>query len=122
MNSNVKTHKRNSLIYSALMLVACMSLASTAFADDQVVRNETITYSDLNLDTATDVQTLYGRIHAAARRVCFDASKHLEDQVGVDVCAERAVAQAIKKINLPVLTAYYQMKTGNQTTTTVATR
>jgi UrcA family protein len=122
MNSHVKTDSRNWLVHSASMLVACMSLASTAFADAQVVRSETIPYSDLNVDTAAGVQALYGRIHAAARRVCFDASKHLEDQVAVDVCAQRAEAQAIRKINLPALTAYYQMKTGNQTTTRVAIR
>jgi UrcA family protein len=122
MNSNAKTKNMNFLARSALMLVACILLASNASADDQIVRTVTVTYTDLNVDTPAGVQALYGRIHSAAKRVCFDSSKHLEDQVAVDACAERAEAQAVKKLNLPTLTAYYQMKTSNHTTTRVATR
>ena len=122
MNSNAKTNNRNVLACSASMLVARILLASDAFADDQIVRSVTVTYTDLNVDTTAGVQALYGRIHSAAKRVCLDSSRHLEDQVAVDVCAERAEAQAIKKQNLPTLTAYYQMKTSNHTTTRIATR
>ena len=122
---NRRTCHRNPLTRPAPMLLACLALscAATAFAADPVVRSETIKFTDLDVDTAAGVQTLYNRIHVASRHVCqFEASKHLEDQIALDVCAARTEAQAVRNINLPALTAYYQVKMGNQVPPRVAVR
>jgi UrcA family protein len=119
MNSNVKTDNWVSLVFSTAMLLACMLVVSNASADDQV-RTETVTFRDLNVDATADVNTLYDRIHSAAERVCFQPDPRL--QLLASACARRAEAQAVERVNLPLLTAYYQFKTGRHTQTLSANR
>jgi UrcA family protein len=108
MNSNTKTGNRTILSCAAAMWLACGLFASNAHADDQV-RAETVKFADLNLSTQAGVEALYGRIHAAARRVCEQPAGEL---AAVGPCMAKAVSQAIGKVNAPLLTAYYQQKTG----------
>lgn len=119
MNSNVKTDRWVPLVFSAAMLLACVLDVSNASADDQV-RTEIVTFQDLNVDTADGVNTLYGRIHAAAERVCFQPNLRL--QLLASACARKAEAQAVEKLNLPLLTTYYRVKTGSHTQTLSANR
>ena len=69
MNSNVKSHNRSILTYATAMWLACAFAAFNAHAGDDV-RSETVKFADLNLSTQAGVEALYGRIHAAALRVC----------------------------------------------------
>jgi len=109
MNSNVKTENRIPVAFSIAMLLACVCVVSSAFADDQV-RSETVKFADLNVNTPAGAEALYTRIHGAAKRVCSQIDQVL---VAADsTCARKAEAQAIEKLSLPQLTAYYQMKTG----------
>jgi UrcA family protein len=110
MSSNVKTVKRVPLAFSTAALLACVWAVSTAFAGEQF-RSETVKFQDLNLNAPEGVQALYGRIHAAAWRVC--TSSDPIQFMGSSSCARRAEAQAIEKVNLPQLTAFYRAKTGN---------
>jgi UrcA family protein len=102
------------------MLLACALAASTAFADDQVVRTETVHFQDLDVDTPAGVNALYGRIQAAAERVCFQPNARLE--LLEAACERKAEAQAVEKLNVPLLTAYYRVKTGRPTHTLSANR
>jgi hypothetical protein len=54
------------------------------------------------------VEALYGRIHAAARRVCEQPAGEL---AATRACMTKAESQAIGKVNVPLLTAFYQKKT-----------
>jgi len=65
------------------------------------------------------VEALYGRIHAAARRVCEQPAGELE---AARSCMTKAESQAIGKVNSPLLTAFYQQKTGNKPQTMTASR
>jgi UrcA family protein len=112
MNSNVKTANRMPLAFSAAMLLACVWVVSTAFAGDQL-RSETVKFRDLNVNTPEGVQALYGRIHAAAWRVCTSIEPIY--QLGASDCAKSAEAKAIETVNLAQLTAFYRMKTGDRT-------
>ena len=62
-------------------------------------------FQDLNVDTPEGVQALYSRIHAAARRVCSESDPLLK--AAVDICTRKAEGDAIAKLDLPQLTAYY---------------
>ena len=119
MYSNVKTVSRMPLAFSAAMLLACVWAVSTAFAGEQL-RSETVKFQDLNVSTPEGVQALYGRIHAAARRVC--SSSDPIQQFGAADCAKKAEAKAIETVNLPQLTAFYRMKTGDHTQPLSASR
>ena len=114
MNSSVKTANRMPLAFSAAMLLACVWAVSTAFAGEQV-RSETVKFQDVNVNTSEGVQALYGRIHAAAWRVCSTTSNDPLYQNGARDCAKRTEAKAIETVNLPQLTAFYRMKTGDRT-------
>ena len=120
MNSNIKTDSRAALAFSTAMVLACVLVASRAFAADQV-RTETVNFQDLNADTPAGVTALYNRIHGAATRVCSE-SPSTGQQIREWRCVKSAVAQAIEKANLPALTAYYQMKSGSHPESLTATR
>jgi len=93
-------------------------VASNAFADGQV-RTETVKFADLNVNSQAGVEALYGRIHAAARRVCDQPSGEL---AATSACINKAESAAIGKVNFPLLTAFYQKKTGNRPQTLTANR
>ena len=121
MNSNIKTPNRIALALSTALLLSGVWAASNAFADEQV-RSETVKFQDLTMDTPQGVQALYGRIHAAAKRVCFQSDPIL--QIGVAACTRKAEGDAIQKLNVSQLTAYYNIKTktGGHTPPLVAAR
>ena len=118
MNSNVKTEKRGICVYATAMWLACVLVAFTAKADDQV-RSETVKFADLNVSTPAGAEALYRRIHAAARRVCEQPAGEL---AGAGRCITKAESEAIEKVNLPLLTAYYQQKTGKTPAALTANR
>ena len=118
MNSNVKTENRSILAYTAAMWLACVLVAVNAHAGDQT-RSETVKFADLNLGSQAGVEALYGRIHAAARRVCQEPPC---EQAGVKKCMNKAESDAIGKVNVPLLTAFYQKRNGSQPQTITANR
>jgi UrcA family protein len=119
MNLNIKT--RIPLALSTAMLLTCVWGGSSAFADEQL-RSERVRFHDLNVSTPEGVEALYGRIHAAAKRVCSDSDPVM--QPAVSACARKAEGNAIEKLNLSQLTAYYKIKTktGDHTQPLVAAR
>jgi UrcA family protein len=117
MSSNIKT--RIPLAVATAILLTCVWGPSSAFADEQV-RSERVKFQDLNVDTPEGVQALYGRLHAAAKRVCSQSDPVL--QAAESACARKAEGNAIEKLNLAQLTAYYKTKTGDHTQPLVAAR
>ncbi|HZO23085.1 MAG TPA: UrcA family protein [Steroidobacteraceae bacterium] len=118
MSSNVKSDKRRILGYAAAMWLACTLVAFNANADDGV-RSETVKFADLNLDTPAGVEALYRRIHAAAQRVC---DQPFGQESGIRPCMTKAESEAISKVNVPLLTAFYQKKSGILPPTVTASR
>jgi len=110
MNSNVQTINRTFLVYSAAALLACVLVAPRASADEQI-RSETVKFQDLNVNTPSGAEALYGRIHAAAKRVCDQPGQWMPGSV--PACVRNAEAAAIGKLDLPLLTAFYRTKTGD---------
>lgn len=119
MNSNVKTDNRSVLGCTTALWLACVLVAFNAHAGEQV-RSETVKFADLNLDTPAGVQALYGRIHAAAGHVCAQPSWVLA--AAIRGCMTKAESEAIAKVNAPLLTAFYQSKTGSHPPTITASR
>jgi UrcA family protein len=117
MNSNVKTENRTILACAAAMWLACTLVASNAHAGDS--RSETVKFADLDVSTQAGAEALYGRIHAAARHVCDQPAGELE---AVASCMKKAESDAIGKVNAPLLTAFYQKKTGIPPQTITARR
>jgi UrcA family protein len=112
MKSNINTLNRLRLAVATAVFVTCVGGASSALARDEI-RTETVKFQDLNVDSSAGVQALYGRIHAAAKRVC--AENDLSRLGAQNACAKKAEADAIEKLNLSQLTAYYKTKTKSKT-------
>jgi UrcA family protein len=118
MSSNSKSTTRGPMALTAVMLLA-FAVVSGAYADEPV-RSKTVKFGDLNLGSPSGVQALYERIHAAAWRVCSESDPI--QRLGAGACARKAEAGAIEKLNLPQLTAFYQLKTGGQATPLIVHR
>lgn len=119
MNSNVKTAVHFPGAISIAMLLSFVWAFSTASADEPV-RSETVKFQDLNVNTPQGAQALYDRIHSAAKHVCSETDPIL--LLASASCARKAEANAIEKLNLPQLTAYYKNKNGDHTPPLMAAR
>jgi UrcA family protein len=66
-------------------------------------------FGDLNLDTRSGVQTLFRRIQTAAGEVCKQYEPHgtLLPSAAHRACMRNAVADAVREVDSPLLTAYY---------------
>jgi UrcA family protein len=67
------------------------------------VATKTVKFADLDIATADGAQTLYERIAMAARSVCRDA-----DSKVVRECRARAIADAVKGVGSPLLSAAHR--------------
>ena len=118
MNSIAKSDKRTILAYAAALWLACGLAASNAHAGDDA-HSETVKFADLNLSSQAGVEALYGRIHSAAWRVCQQPGGEV---AAARSCMKKAESDAIGKVNVPLLTAFYQNKTGSHPQTITANR
>jgi len=90
------------------MSLACALVASNAYADDQV-RSETVKFADLNLGTPAGVEALYGAFTRQPARLRAARG----ELAATRACMTKAESEAIGKVNVPLLTRFYQKKTGS---------
>jgi UrcA family protein len=90
-------------------VLACALFSATAGADNhRVTVSKQIDTTGLDLNRPADAQTLYTRIRHAADDVCIRGKR--ADLLPVDNptrCSEKALADAIRSANLPMLTQIY---------------
>ena len=99
----------------ALVLILGVVGATPALAQDP--SSVKVSYRDLNLSTISGAQTLYGRIKTAARSMCGYEGRNMFDQSYWNACYRGAIADAVAKVNSPLLTAVH---TGRPVDSTVA--
>jgi UrcA family protein len=98
-------------IASVKKLVAVSTLAlGVAFANlcSAEQPSVTVSYRDLAINTPQGALRLYGRIRSAADKVCsyFDYGD-LTSKANTAACAEKAVADAVRRVGEPQLTSVY---------------
>ncbi len=110
---------------AALAALSCAVAAGHAFAGyefDQV-RSEKVSFADLNLSTLEGATALYRRIEYAAHKVCYpDGSQVLGLNFEWKKCYQSAIADAIAKVNSPMLTAVHNSKTNGTKVASVVRR
>jgi UrcA family protein len=91
--------------------VAALSGATMAADWSGDVPTVTVSYADLNLDRPEGAAVLYRRIKVAGKDVCsFLESRNPHMVLLWEQCMHKAIADAVAKVDKPVLTAYYRAK------------
>lgn len=96
------------LAAAAALTIAGPALAAPAGAD------QSLSVSGVNFNNAADVDAVYARITRAAATACDSYAAQGRVSAAARTCADRAVAQAVKALDRPVLTAMHQSRTLNQ--------
>ena len=73
---------------------------------------QAVRFGDLNLDTLPGVETLFRRIQIAAGEVCKQYEWHatLIPSIAHQACIRNAVSGAVRNIDSPLLSAYYNAR------------
>jgi|SRR4051812_33529415 UrcA family protein len=100
------------------MLTALLLAAGNAGAADRTATSADIAvkYSDVELNSEADAENLYKKLRSAARAVCDDnAGGHrtLEIRTRAERCTTQVLADAVRRINQPMLTALHATKSSN---------
>jgi len=101
------------LCLTALAAITGSIQAGTALAadSDYEVRSVKVSFADLNLGTPAGVETLYKRIQHAARFVCTPSVEQRIRPMWKS-CSDTAIADAVRKVNSPLLSALHSSKHG----------
>lgn len=92
--------------------IAFLGLAGASNAAQPGVlepRQMSVSYADLNIESAAGLKVLYRRLQFAARRVCepFDDGQRRTVNFHFRACYTNALDSAVAKINKPTLTAMH---------------
>jgi UrcA family protein len=111
MNIKAPVLNPKPFIYIAL-LAACAVLSAPVQANDhEVTVNISVSTAGLDFSQPAGARELYNRLEHAARIVCTDGMRvDLEPSPHPEVCSEKALADAIRSANVPLLTQVYLEK------------
>jgi UrcA family protein len=107
---------RGVLAAAVLGALACgLSTVCTA-AEPMDAPQTTVKYADLTISTPDGAAALYNRIQWAARQVCgrFDGAS-LTSHGRMRECTQKAIADAVAKVDQPALFAVYNAHNGQST-------
>jgi UrcA family protein len=104
-------------IGSAAFVTAMLLATGNAGAADRTATSADIAikFSEVQINNEADAETLYKKVKSAARAVCDDnAGGHrtLEVRTRTEKCVNQVLADAVRRINQPMLTALHETKTG----------
>lgn len=97
-------------IIGAYALVIVLLAPRVTYADSVDQRpTKAVRFSELNLDTRSGVETLLRRIQIAAVEVCKQYEPHgtFLPSAAHQSCMRSAVSGAVRDVDSPLLTAYY---------------
>ena len=85
----------------ATLVTGCLAGTANATAPVTEVRQQVVSYTDLNLENAADAATLLKRIKSAARKVCglLQSGPMPIDLRSRQVCANDAAARAVADVD-----------------------
>jgi len=104
---------RTAVAFTVLGICTALGAIGSAHAAGADASALTVRYSDLNLSTQQGARVLYGRIVAAANRVCAGGNMlDLDAMATARVCREEAIAKAVRDVNSPMLTSVHAKRQG----------
>jgi UrcA family protein len=102
------------LVGVALLCAAAFTAAGASAApqDADSGNSLSVKYEEASLSQPGGTQFLYRRIQGAARRVCQEPDRReLVAYTHYQKCFQKAVDDAVAKVNVSTLTAYHRSKT-----------
>lgn len=100
-------------IVLATVLTSSLAGAAHATTPADGIRRQEVRFADLDLSREAGAETLYQRIRAAARDVCWTPGVlGLLMVTETRHCIEQATARAIADVNAPSLTRYHAARDG----------
>jgi UrcA family protein len=103
-------------IGSAAFVTAMLLAAGNAGAADRTATSADIAvkFSEVQLTSQAGAESLYKKLRAAARSVCDDTAgghRTLEVRARDQKCVNQVLADAVRRIGQPMLTALHETKT-----------
>ena len=112
MNTSIDTQSKVAKFLVAASFLALSGIGATAQAQEPTAASTTVTYpvgySDLDVSTAKGAKTLYLRIRYAAETLCESAATWGKKEG--EACVNKAVNDAVARINAPLLNQYTQLR------------
>ena len=119
----LKSIQPSSLWSVAFTSVVCLLGASEASASPpSLAHSVSVNYRDLNLSTIQDAITLYERLKGAARTVCDGPMTGVVAYQEWRSCYDAAIADAVAKVNNPLLTSLHRGSNRDAAITAMLTR
>ncbi len=116
MNNLIKTQSKMAkfIVAAGFLTLGGMAIGGTALAGEPTAPSTThatvsypVGYGDLDVSTAKGAKTLYLRIRYAAETLCQSAATWGKKEG--DACVNKAVIDAVARVNAPLLTQYTQL-------------
>jgi len=112
MKNLIKTqsHSAKFMVAAGFLALSCVAIGGTALANQPTVAEATeyvtypVGYSDLDVSTLKGAKTLYLRIRYAAETLCESAATWGKKEG--NACVQKAVNDAVTRVNAPLLTQY----------------
>jgi UrcA family protein len=117
MKNLIKTQSKLAkfMVVASFFALGATAIGGTALAQEPAAPSTTnwsvtypVRYSDLDVSTMKGAQTLYLRIRYAAETLCESAATWGKKEG--QACVNKAVNDAVARINAPVLTRYSQLR------------
>ena len=93
----------------AAVAVAALGFSGQAFADQ--LEQRAVSTASVNFTDQAAVKSFYAKLRSAAKEVCDSASVNPVIAQKDRACVEQVMAQAVQKMDRPVLTAMYRANT-----------
>jgi UrcA family protein len=113
MKTSIKTQSKlaKAILTAGFLSLGCVAIGANALASDSPAA-ATVTYpvgySDLDISTTNGAKTLYLRIRYAAETLCESAATWGKKEG--DACVQKAVNDAVTRVDAPLLTQYSQLR------------
>jgi UrcA family protein len=114
MKTSIKTQSNlvKFILAAGFSSLGCAAIVANALASDAPA-TATVTYpvgySDLDVSTPKGAKTLYLRIRHAAETLCESAATWGKKEG--NACVQKAVNDAVTRVDAPLLTQYSQLRT-----------
>jgi UrcA family protein len=118
MNNLIKTQSKLAkfVVAAGFLSLGSTAIVGAALASEPTTASTTnwsvsypVRYSDLDVSTAKGAKTLYLRIRYAAETLCESAATWGKKEG--EACVNKAINDAVARINAPRLTQYNQLHT-----------